>query len=163
MASTVALWDPPEGMTALKVKAWRVFYSRALDVYGVTPEQYRRLYIAQRGRCWICRKARGIHPDDPKAAGSRRLGIDHDHATGAVRGLLCTGGDKTCNRIIGWLNAGALWRAAQYVSTQMGRPARVLAVLDQQAADALEKTGVPLTDAELDQLAVDLLWRGEKP
>lgn len=160
MASTVALWDPPEGMTAPKVKAWRVFYSRALDVYGVTPEQYRRLYVAQRGRCWICRKAKGIHPDDPKAAGTRRLGIDHDHVTGAVRGLLCTGGDKTCNRIIGWLNPDALLRASEYLRSRGGQPARVLLALDLTAADAMEQTGVALTNAELDKLAVAFLWGG---
>lgn len=161
MASTVALWDPPEGMTALKVKAWRVFYSRALDVYGVTPEQYRRLYVAQKGRCWICRKAKGIHPDDPKAAGSRRLGIDHDHVTGAVRGLLCTGGDKTCNRIIGWLDAPSLQRAAYYLASRCGQPARVLGLLDTTAAEILETTGVAATDADLDELAVAFLWPGD--
>ena len=115
MAGTVDLWTPPEGMNARNVSAWRAFYSRALNVYGVTPAHYQALYLAQRGRCWICRTATGIHPDDPKARGTRRLGIDHNHVTGQVRGLLCTGGDKTCNRIIGWLTAPALRRAADYL------------------------------------------------
>lgn len=115
MASTVELWTPPAGMKSREVTAWRTFYRRAIDVYGVTPERYRNLYLVQKGRCWICRTATGIHPDDPKARGSRRLGIDHNHTTGQVRGLLCTGGDKTCNRIIGWLTAPALRRAADYL------------------------------------------------
>jgi len=115
MASTVELWTPPYGMASRDVRAWRTFYSRILDVYGVTPRHYLDLYLAQKGRCWICRLATGINPLDPKARGSRRLGIDHNHTTGQVRGLLCTGGDKTCNRIIGWLNAGQLRRAADYL------------------------------------------------
>lgn len=115
MAATVDLWTPPEGMTALNVRAWRTFYRGALHLYGVTPAQYRFLYLIQKGRCAVCRVAKGIHPDDPKAGGTRRLGIDHNHITGAVRGLLCTGGDKTCNRIIGWMNATQLRRAAAYL------------------------------------------------
>lgn len=109
------LWTPPEGMNSTVRAAWLAFYSRAMDVYKVTPKQYRTLYLAQAGRCWICRTAKGIHPDDPKGGGSRRLGIDHNHVTGQVRGLLCTGGDKTCNRVIGWLDARQLRRAAAYL------------------------------------------------
>lgn len=112
---TAGLWTPPKGMAAKVVGEWRTFYSTALDTYGVTPKKYRDLYLIQRGRCWICRLASGKHPDDPRGRGGRRLGIDHNHGTGLVRGLLCTGGDKTCNRIIGWLNAQALHRAADYL------------------------------------------------
>jgi hypothetical protein len=158
MASTVGLWTPPAGMAALDVKAWRAFYGRALDLYGTTPRDYRRLYIAQRGRCWICREAKGIHPDDPKARGSRRLGIDHNHATGHVRGLLCTGGDKTCNRIIGWLTAPQLERAAAYLGRRMAQPAIVLRAVEDERLKALD-AGVELSEAELDKLADSYLWR----
>lgn len=115
MAATVDIWTPPAGMDANVVREWRAFYSRALDLYGVTPDEYLFLYKIQKGRCCICQKAKGKHPQDPKGRGGRRLGIDHNHLTGKVRGLLCTGGDKTCNRIIGWLNAPALRRAADYL------------------------------------------------
>lgn len=115
MASTVGLWTPPEGMIPRVVADWRAFYGRMVDLYAFTPVQYRGLYIAQKGRCAICQTAKGIHPDDPRGKGSRRLGVDHNHVTGQVRGLLCTGGDKTCNRIIGWLTAPALQRAASYL------------------------------------------------
>ncbi len=130
MAATVELWTPPAGMNALNVKAWRAFYARLLDLYGLTPERYRRLYLAQKGRCWICRTAKGIHPDDPKAAGSKRLGVDHDHLTGEVRGLLCTGSlsADTCNRLIGRYNAAQLRRAAEYLGGNT--PAAVLALAD---------------------------------
>lgn len=115
MAKTVGLWTPPPGMAPQVAKDWRSFYGRMIDLYGLKPADYRGLYIAQKGRCAICQAAKGIHPDDPRGAGSRRLGVDHNHTTGQVRGLLCTGGDKTCNRIIGWLTAPALIRAAEYL------------------------------------------------
>lgn len=139
------------------VASWRAFYRKAVSGeagYTITPTDYRRLYVAQKGRCWICRKARGVHPDDPAGRGSRRLGVDHNHVTGAVRGLLCTGGDKTCNRIIGWLDAAALQRAADYVSSP---PARALAVVERDRLDAA-LAGVQLTETELDDLAHAVLW-----
>lgn len=113
-------WDPPAGMSSLVKASWSSFYRAAYRNFGLTPAQYRALYLAQRGRCYICRKAKGVHPDDPMGRGGRRLGIDHNHALGdtlqAVRGLLCTGGDRTCNRIIGWLTRDALERGAYYLA-----------------------------------------------
>lgn len=160
MASTVNLWTPPEGMSSMNVRAWRTFYSRMLDAYGITPADYRLLYVAQKGRCWICQRAKGIHPDDPKAGGTRRLGVDHDHLTGAVRGLLCTGGDKTCNRIIGWLGPGALRRAADYLENRSGvagRPSRIFPIIRSDIGRA-EEAGTQLTQKEIDSLATALLW-----
>lgn len=52
--------------------------------YGLTPDEYEALFRAQGGRCAICRAR-------PK---SKRLAVDHDHKSGAVRGLLCS----RCNR-----------------------------------------------------------------
>ncbi len=118
-AETVMAWEPPPGMTKAAITSWRAFYRAALLTYGVTPKFYREMYLAQSGRCYICRVAKGVHPDDPAGKGGRRLGIDHNHLIGnrieAVRGLLCTGGDKTCNRIVGWLNQAALRRAVIYL------------------------------------------------
>jgi hypothetical protein len=47
--------------------------------YGVTKEQYEAMLAAQDGVCAICHQIRG----------KRQLGVDHNHATGEVRGLLC--------------------------------------------------------------------------
>ena len=58
--------------------------------YGITPVQYWALYDAQGGCCYICTSATGA---------SRRLSVDHDHATGYVRGLLC----RPCNTTVGRL------------------------------------------------------------
>ncbi len=114
------VWTPPQGMTKRVQADWRAFYAKALQSYGTTPQDYRDMYRAQHGVCYICRVAKGKNPDDPQGRGGRRLGIDHNHALGdgnraGVRGLLCSGGDKTCNRIIGWLNVTQLRRAVGYL------------------------------------------------
>ncbi|MCU1378639.1 MAG: hypothetical protein JWN29_1622 [Acidimicrobiales bacterium] len=48
--------------------------------FGITQERYAELLAAQGGGCAVCRK---------KPKPGRSLHVDHDHATGAVRGLLC--------------------------------------------------------------------------
>ena len=57
--------------------------------YGITLEEYDAKLEEQGGVCEICGK-----PDEVEG---RRMAIDHDHDTGAVRGLLC----GTCNRGLG--------------------------------------------------------------
>jgi hypothetical protein len=85
--------------------------------YGVKPAEYRAMYYAQGGRCFICRKASGR---------SRRLGVDHDHLTGEVRVLVCTGSINamTCNRLIAIYGREMLVRAAAVLSDPP--PARAL-------------------------------------
>lgn len=53
--------------------------------YGISTVEYLAMMEAQGGRCAIC----GETPDPNAKKGRRRLGVDHDHTTGAVRGLLC--------------------------------------------------------------------------
>ncbi|KKL55357.1 hypothetical protein LCGC14_2256180 [marine sediment metagenome] len=59
-----------------------------LKKYGLTPEQYDRLYAAQGGCCALC---------DTHKRDCRDLDIDHDHVTGRIRGLLC----RRCNLSLG--------------------------------------------------------------
>jgi len=77
--------------------------------YQVTELEYRALYRAQGGRCYVCRKATGK---------ARRLAVDHDHLTGEVRGLVCSGSlsAMTCNRLIAIYNRAQLLRAAAMLS-----------------------------------------------
>jgi hypothetical protein len=57
--------------------------------YGISPNDYDRLFARQRGSCAICRE----RP-------AKTLCIDHCHATGKVRGLLC----RRCNLGLGHLD-----------------------------------------------------------
>lgn len=136
-------WTPPDGMLPSVVKSWRAFYRSAFLSYGVTPRFYRALYLAQSGRCFICRVAKGMHPDDPKGKGGRRLGIDHNHAIGnrieAVRALVCTGSlsANTCNRLIARYDVAQLERAVEVLTRA---PAQRLRALGPDPSDA-EVTG----------------------
>lgn len=66
-------------------------HGKALEArYGITKADYWNLYEFQGGYCYICRRATGA---------TRRLTVDHDHATGLVRGLLC----RPCNTMLGHL------------------------------------------------------------
>lgn len=61
---------------------------RVQETYGLKAGEYAQLYTFQGGLCALCRRATGK---------SRRLSVDHDHATGEVRGLLC----RPCNTLLG--------------------------------------------------------------
>jgi hypothetical protein len=138
-------------MAPVHVRAWREFFRKAASGeagYTAGWEDYVILYRAQLGRCYICQRARGINPDDPKARGAQRLGWDHNHATGMIRGLLCTKGQWSCNRIVGRYrdNPEAFLRGAAYLQSP---PALVLlqavpagADLDERARLATALLGV---------------------
>lgn len=63
--------------------------------YGLTTDDYDKMLANQGSVCAICR--------NPETGVDRRTGklwplaVDHDHATGKVRGLLC----RRCNQVIG--------------------------------------------------------------
>lgn len=57
--------------------------------YGITLEDYDKLFEQQRGVCMIC--------SQPQL--NRRLCVDHCHTTGKIRGLLC----GSCNLTLGIL------------------------------------------------------------
>lgn len=73
--------------------------------YGIGPDDYSRMLEEQGGCCAIC----GKHHSDL----SKRMAVDHNHATGEVRGLLCA----DCNTGIGKLNddPAVLRRACEYL------------------------------------------------
>lgn len=61
-------------------------------LYGITPEKYDEMLVAQGGLCKICRGS------DNGPWG--KLAVDHCHKTGRVRGLLCA----KCNKGLGQFN-----------------------------------------------------------
>lgn len=90
-------------------------YARNVNLrrnYGITLADYERLLIAQCGTCAICDYA--PCEDIDARANQKRLHVDHDHATGAIRGLICS----NCNRAVGLFrdNLEILRRAAAYLA-----------------------------------------------
>jgi hypothetical protein len=72
------------------------------SAYGILPDEYDALLAGQGGLCAIC----GADRFDRRR---KALGVDHDHLTGAIRGLLC----RSCNLALGFLRDDpALARAA---------------------------------------------------
>lgn len=77
--------------------------------HGITNEEYVRLLKQQNGVCAIC------HQPETMVRGGRvqHLSVDHSHATGEVRGLLCVG----CNTALGSMkdNEEHLLAAVEYL------------------------------------------------
>lgn len=69
--------------------------------YGIEQNQYDHLVAEQGGLCAICRERPAEH-------------LDHDHGTGAVRGVLC----RTCNTGLGMFgdDPETISRAADYAA-----------------------------------------------
>ena len=55
------------------------------NVYGITLDDYNKMFETQEGKCAICQR----HQNEL----TRTLCVDHDHKTNKVRALLCV----TCN------------------------------------------------------------------
>lgn len=74
--------------------------------YGITPEHHDSILAAQMGRCACC-------GTDSPGGRQTKFHIDHDHATGKIRGLLC----HSCNLGIGALgdNVEGVTRALMYL------------------------------------------------
>jgi recombination endonuclease VII len=86
-------------LVRIRVNRWR----RDYNIPDMTYEKYLAMLSRQRGACKICRR---VKPDET-------LNLDHRHATGWLRGLLC----RTCNTGLGLYQDNPVWliRAAIYV------------------------------------------------
>ena len=65
-----------------------------LRKYGLTPESYDRILDSQGGVCAFCGSS---NPGRAYGRVQGSLCVDHDHATGRVRALLCV--TCNCNRV----------------------------------------------------------------
>lgn len=63
-----------------------------LKKYGITVEEYGRIFTEQDGKCAVCLAL-------PETCTQKVLCVDHDHKNGWHRGLLC----DRCNRALGLL------------------------------------------------------------
>lgn len=89
--------------------------------FGITPGHYDELLAAQGGGCRLCGKP-------PRADAA--LHVDHDHQTGAVRGLLCF----DCNAGIGKLREDRelLRAAARYLDDHDPEVAELRALVQER-------------------------------
>lgn len=80
---------------------------RLLRRFGITATQYDEMLESQGGACAICGSSAG------SKSRNMRLSVDHSHATGKVRGLLCL----HCNVAIGKFgdSSAMLRKAATYL------------------------------------------------
>lgn len=88
-----------------KLKDWKVNNpdkvkaANIRNLYGIDSAQYKSLIDSQSNCCAICNKHQSENITDKRNNKIRDLSVDHDHSTGAVRGLLC----YHCNLAVGML------------------------------------------------------------
>lgn len=70
------------------------------NLYGLSLEDYDEMFRKQNGACAICKETQ-----------KRKLHVDHNHNTGAVRSLLC----MRCNTIVGYLESPLRDAALVYI------------------------------------------------
>lgn len=73
----------------------RMWEQRILRDFGLTAGGFKQMLAAQGEVCAIC----GQPETTTRNGVVKRLAVDHDHETGAVRGLLCA----RCNKALGLL------------------------------------------------------------
>lgn len=113
----------------LQVQEWRAKkspeYMREVylrNEYGISLEEYALMFEAQLGLCAIC--------GQPEPRDDGNLCVDHNHATGEVRGLLC----HNCNKSLGLMNDDyTRLRAAayylKYFKTGDATPAQIYGII----------------------------------
>lgn len=88
--------------------------ARLMYRFGIRQADYDRMYVEQDGKCAICGSEGGLRRGDKV----RRLHVDHCHATGEVRSLLC----RPCNVALGHMkdDPDLLIAAAFYLLASRG-------------------------------------------
>lgn len=108
------------------------FPVRAAKTYGMSSDEWHVMLIEQAGRCAVC----GDPMDSPV--------VDHRHADGTVRGLLC----PRCNALAGW------------IEKDRELAADVIAYLDNDLKQPDDAVRVPTTQVERDRLILRMLDEG---
>jgi recombination endonuclease VII len=130
----------PEAKKKARDRARAHQWRKTYKIVDMTLEEFDRRLIRQGGVCKLCRIPK---PDET-------LCVDHDHATGRTRGLLC----RKCNSGLGHLDdsLGRVLRAAWYLSASIVR-------------DGIARAAAPLLSCWrwLVAAAARLLGRGSRP
>ena len=86
--------------------------------YGITLERYLQMYDEQKGKCAIC----GVYCSSFTRGkrGNSTLAVDHDHAVGTIRKLLC----PACNKGLGFFRESAtiMKSALAYLARHARKP-----------------------------------------
>lgn len=109
----------PERAKAKSRANWKLYklehpdYMRDYNLrrcYGITLDEFDVLFAEQGYRCAIC----GVSNED--YSGKKSFHVDHDHATGAIRGILC----HSCNIGLGNFkeNGEVLHKAILYLGME---------------------------------------------
>lgn len=85
-------------------------------LYGITVEKYDALLAEQKCVCAIC-GSNSSYSRNYKNTRLAKFSVDHCHATGKIRGLLCT----KCNRALGLMNDSieSVFRMAEYLKKHL--------------------------------------------
>lgn len=81
--------------------------------YGLTEKQYETLKVKQDYCCAIC----GLNESDLLEMSGRGLGVDHNHKTGKIRGLLC----DSCNLGLGTYEKMKRLNAERYLKKHLSK------------------------------------------
>lgn len=84
--------------------------------FGIELSDYQEMFAAQDGKCAICK----CHETVMQGGERQWLSVDHDHADGSIRGLLCV----ACNHMLGQAkdNQETLAAAIAYLQAHAAKP-----------------------------------------
>lgn len=101
----------PSGRNDMCRECWRGYSRerRLMREFGISSKIFDQMVQAQGGGCAVC----GTPVGSMRNGKPLRLAVDHDHHTGAVRGILCS----NCNNGLGRFkdDPDLLRRAAEYI------------------------------------------------
>jgi hypothetical protein len=88
----------PEKVQEYRRRTWAKHHSKDWERqlrkrYGIDADTYERMFTEQNGLCALCGRPGSLRSDGRV----ERLCVDHSHATGQVRRLLC----RACNFLVG--------------------------------------------------------------
>lgn len=77
----------------LNVDKKKQYFRHVRNLYGLTQEEYNKMFFEQDNKCKICKNPEKVIT---KKGIIKLLSVDHCHTTGKVRGLLC----QNCNVLL---------------------------------------------------------------
>lgn len=121
----------PEGRSAYS-RAHRAAHRdhyREIDLkrdFNIGLAEYQRLFVEQNGVCAICQKPE----TDTRKGKTKWLAVDHDHETGAVRGLLCVACNTGLGKFVDSVErmTSAIAYLKRYAKTESDAPSNVVSL-----------------------------------